>query len=106
MEIKNNRKIVFLAGFLFSIPVALVSYVNSSFLENYVGIIYIIASFLTILGLLEMPKILTRLGNRLTILIFCSLVALSMLSLAFSDNIYIAISAFIVSFTSLVRSST
>jgi MFS family permease len=106
MEMKHNRKIIYLAGFLFSIPIALVSYINSSFLEgyvgeNYIGIIYVIASILTILGLLQMPKILTRLGNRLTILLFCSLIAISMMLLAFGDNIYTIIPAFILYFISI-----
>ncbi len=103
---KHNRKIIYLAGFLFSIPIALVSYINSSFLEsyvgeNYIGVVYIVASVLTILGLLEMPKILTKLGNRLTIFLFCSLIAISMMLLAFGDNIYTIIPAFILYFISI-----
>ncbi|MEK7088761.1 MAG: MFS transporter [Patescibacteria group bacterium] len=106
MEMRHNRKIIYLAGFLFSIPVALVSYINSSFLEiyvgkNYIGIIYIVASIMTILGLLKMPKILTRLGNRLTILLSCSLIFLSLILLAFGNNASVVIPAFIIYFISI-----
>ena len=84
MEIKHDRKIIYLAGFLFTIPIALTSYINSSLLkiyisENYIGILYVIASIVTIWGFFKMPKILNRLGNRfvsflLSILIFLSLI--------------------------------
>jgi len=97
---KHNRKIIYLAGFLFSIPVALTSYINSSFLENYIsesyiGIIYIIASIITIFGLLKMPKILNNLGNRFTIFLSCSILFLSLILLSFVNNIFIIIIAFI-----------
>jgi len=106
MEMKHNRKIIYLAGFLFSIPIALASYINSSFLEiyvgkNYVGIIYIIASIITILGLLRMPKVLTRLGNSLTIILSCLLIFLSLILLAFGKNVFIVIPAFIIYFISI-----
>lgn len=100
-----NRKIIYLAGFLFSMPVALTSYINSSVLsvyisEYYLGIVYIIASFLTIMGMLKMPKILTRLGNRATILLFSLLFFLSLISLALGQNNFIIICAFILYFIS------
>ncbi|MFA5937095.1 MAG: MFS transporter [Candidatus Paceibacterota bacterium] len=103
---KHNRKIIYLAGFLFSIPIALASYINSSFLEiyvgkNYVGIIYIIASVITILGLLRMPKVLTRLGNSSTIILSCLLIFLSLILLAFGKNVFIVIPAFIIYFISI-----
>ena len=103
---KHNRKLIYLAGFLFAIPIALASYINSSFLEiyvgkNYVGIIYIIASIVTILGLLKMPKILTRLGNRATILLFCFLIFLSFILLSLGNNALVAILAFILYFASI-----
>ncbi len=103
---RHNRRIIYLAGFLFSIPVALVSYINSSFLEiyvgkNYVGLIYIVASIVTIWGLLKIPKILTNLGNRITILLSCSLMFLSLVLLAFGSNALIVILSFILYFVSI-----
>ena len=104
--IKHNRKIIYLAGFLFSVSIALTSYINSSFLEiyagkNYIGIIYVIASVITILGLLRMPKILTRIGNRKTILLFCFFIFLSLLLLALGNTGFIVIPAFILYFVSI-----
>ena len=49
---------------------------------------------MTILGLLKMPKILTRLGNRLTILLSCSLIFLSLILLAFGNNASVVIPAY------------
>ena len=100
---KYNRKIIYLVGFLFSIPVALTSYINSSFLENYintyyVGIIYIVASTLTIIGMLKMPKILTRLGNRTTTIFFSLLLFLSLIMLAFGNKDFIIIPSFVLYF--------
>ncbi|MEK7572549.1 MAG: MFS transporter [Patescibacteria group bacterium] len=103
---KNSRKIIYLAGFLFSISIALVSYINSSFLEtyinrDYVGIIYIIASVMAIIVLLKMPKILARLGNYLTVLSSCLLLFISLILLAFGKNVFIVIPAFIFYFVSV-----
>ncbi len=101
----KNRTIIFIAGFLFSIPLALTSYINSSFLatyisEYYVGIVYIIASIIAILGLLRMPKILTSLGNRLASLYFALLSFLSLIILAFSHNEIAIIGAVVLYFIS------
>ncbi len=102
---KNNRRIIYFAGFLFSIPLALTSYINSSFLENYineyyVGIIYIIASAIAIFGLLRMPRILTKLGNRYTILLFTFTAFISLILLALSNNAVSVILGIILYFIS------
>ncbi|OGI89778.1 hypothetical protein A2911_00770 [Candidatus Nomurabacteria bacterium RIFCSPLOWO2_01_FULL_40_15] len=102
---QHNRKIIYLAGFLFSMPIALTSYVNSSFLENYisqyyVGILYIIASAITIVSMLEMHRILTRLGNRFTVVFFSVLTFFSFLLLSFSTKGIVVISAFVLYFIS------
>src|SRR3989344_2858619 len=102
---RHNRKIIYIVGFLISIPVALTSYINSSILEIYVnkyylGIIYVIASIVTIVGMLQMPKILTRLGNRFTTIFFSILFLLSLILLALGDRDFIVIPAFIIYFIS------
>jgi len=99
----TNRRIIYLAGFLFSIPIALTSYINSSFLETHmsakeVSMLYVFASILTVLGMLKMPKILTQFGNRITTLVFSLLSFLSLILLAFSDNTVIITSAFVLFF--------
>ncbi len=100
---KHNRKIIYLAGFLFSIPIALTSYINSSFLQTHmskkeVSLLYVFASIITVLGLLQMPKILTRLGNRVTTLVFCLLSFVSLLLLAISQNSVVVTGAFVLFF--------
>lgn len=102
---RQNRNIIYLAGFLFSIPIALTSYVNSSALEtyiskNYIGLLYGITSILTILALLRLPKILTHYGNRATTVIFSFLCFISLLLLAFIHVKFIFILAFVVFFIS------
>ncbi|MCX6751599.1 MAG: MFS transporter [Candidatus Nomurabacteria bacterium] len=106
MEMKHNRKIIYLAGFLFSIPVALTSYINSSFLEtyintNYVGILYVFASIITVWSLLKMSKLVFHLGNRQTTLVFSLIIFLSLMALAFVHNIFVIIPAFILYFVSI-----
>ena len=102
---KTDRKIIYLAGFLFSIPLALTSYINSSFLESYIhedyiGILYVIASIFTIWGLFKMPKILSQLGNRSTALLFSFLIFLSLILLSIGQKGFIVVPAFILYFIS------
>lgn len=64
---RHNRKIVYLAGFLFSLPVALAAYVNSSFISNFVGekfsgMVFVLGSALSIIALILAPKIFQRIG--------------------------------------------
>ena len=105
MFTKKNIKIVFLAGFLFSIPIALTSYINSSFLkgyinESYIGILYIISSIITIWGFFEMPAILNKLGNRLVSLLMSILIFVSLILMAFGNNSLLITSGFILYFVS------
>jgi len=109
---RHNRKIIYLAGFLLAMPLALTSYINSSTLEMYVsreylGIIYVTASLLTIVGMLKMPKIMTRLGNRYTTLWLSGLFFLSLILLAIGGQAFIVIPAFILYFmvTTLIFAS-
>ena len=102
---KYGPRIICLTGFLFSIPMALTSYVNSSFLlssvgEYRLGVIYIIASIITIIGLFQMPKILTAIGNRMMAILFSLLLLLSFITVSIGREISIIILAFIVYFVS------
>lgn len=99
----TNIRIIYLIGFLFTIPLALTSYINSSLLEqyiskNYVGLVYVFASILTIIGMLKMPKLLTRFGIRKTAIIFSGINILSLLILAFSKISILTIPSFIIYF--------
>lgn len=103
---ERNRKIIYLAGFLFSLPIALTSYINSSYLgtfvaESYVGLIYIVAALLSIVAMLYMDKILTRFGNRRTSLLFSLLLTVSLLVLSFSGAPFLIIASFILYFLSI-----
>src|SRR3989344_6304981 len=101
----HHRKIIYLASFLFALPVAITTYINSSFLETYmatyrVGLVYIISSILTIFGLSLMPRLLTRIGARLMSLYLSIAILLSFVVLAFAGNAPLVILAFVVNFTS------
>ena len=101
---RHNRKIIYLAGFLFSLPIALMSYVNSSFLssfvgENRMGITYVFASVVSILGLLVAPHILKKLGGYKFLLLVTALDALSIFCFVFFNVPWIITTAFIAGFT-------
>ena len=100
---RKERIIIYLVGFLFSIPIALTSYINSSFLgtyinEYYVGFLYIISSLITIYVLLKTPKLLNKIGNRKSSLYFSLATFLSFILLAFGNKSFIIIPAFIIYF--------
>lgn len=99
----QNRKIIYLIGFIFSLPIAFTSYINSSFLENYINnyyisFVYVVASILSILTFLEMPKLITRFGNKNTILLGSILTTLCLISLALNKNVFVVITSFILFF--------
>lgn len=102
---KRKRYITYLAGFLFSIPLALTSYINSSLLEGFmsptkVSALYIGAAILTILGLSEMPRVLKRFGNYRSTLALSLLGFISLIFLAFTENINLVVISFVVYFLS------
>lgn len=102
---RPKREIIYLTGFLLSMPLALTSYINSSMLEMHVnkyslGIIYVVASILTIFAMLGMPKILNRLGNRSASFLFSFLFFISLILLALGGKDFIIIPAFILYFIS------
>lgn len=100
---RQKRELIYLTGFILSLPIALTSYINSSVLETYVsryyiGILYAIASVITIIGMLIMPRILTRLGNRKTVLMFSLLFLLSLALIALGEKDFIVLPAFMLYF--------
>lgn len=100
----HQRKIIYLAGFLFSLPIALASYINSSFIssfigEKFVGLIYILGSISSILALLLAPKIFKKIGGYKFLLLIVFLDALSFLTLSFTHNIYSIVVVFILGFS-------
>ncbi len=100
----HKRKIIYLAGFLFSLPIALASYINSSFIstfvsEKFVGIIYILGSIGSILALLLAPRVFKKIGGYKFLLSIIFLDALSFLLLSITKNVWLAIIVFILGFS-------
>ena len=101
---KNNRHIIYLVGLLFSLPVALASYINSSFIasfvgEKLVGIVYTASSVFSILFLLLAPKIWSKVGGYKFLLIAASLSSLSFLGLALTTHTFTTALIFILGFS-------
>ncbi len=100
MATKKIYRIYFLA-FIFSLHIALSAYANSSFLsemvgEKYVGILYTIASIITLVLLSNTRVILKHFGNRRLMLVFILINMASLATLIASGNpLYISI-AFIM----------
>lgn len=86
---------------LFSLHWALVLYINSSFLEQFVSastvsILYISAAALTIIGFLHASPLLTRFGN-IPLMLSCTAIEFTaLLAMAFTASPYIAVVAFII----------
>jgi MFS family permease len=106
---KNKREIIYLAGFLFSLPIALSSYINSSFLSSFVGeksvgIIYALGSICSILALLIAPKIFRKMGGYKFLLLITLFDALAFFLLTFVKNGWSVVLVFIlgVSFNTLL----
>lgn len=100
---KHNRRIIYLAGFLFSIPIALMSYINSSFLSTFVrsemmGLTYAAASLASILGLLLAPHVLRRMGGYRFLLLVIGLDALTVLTFVLATQAWAVLAAFILGF--------
>jgi MFS family permease len=99
---KLNRKIIYYAEFLYSIPISLAYFINSSFIasltnEKFVGIVYAMGAILSILALIYASKIFRRLGGYKFLLLVTFLDALSFIALALVKNIWILVIAFILS---------
>ncbi|MDO8659352.1 MAG: MFS transporter [Candidatus Parcubacteria bacterium] len=101
---QNKRKIIYLISFIFSLSIALMSYINSSFIssflnEKFVGTIYALGSITSIIALLVVNKIFRKIGGYRFLLLTTILNALSILFLAFADNALKAGVFFVFGFT-------
>ncbi|MES3031728.1 MAG: MFS transporter [Patescibacteria group bacterium] len=99
----QKRKIIYLSGFIFSLSIALMSYINSSFIasfvgEKLVGTIYALSSIVSILILLIAPEIFRKVGGYKFLLYAISLNALSVLLFAFSKDVWSAVILFVSGF--------
>lgn len=90
-----------MAGFLYSLPVALAAYINSSFISSFTGeklagIVYALGSFFSIIALLIVPKIWRVLGGYKFILLVSFVFAMIFEALAFVHNTWLVVVLFIV----------
>ena len=103
---QSNIFVIYLLGFLFTLHVALPSYVTSTFLarftsENFVGIMYTLSALLTIGAFTIVPRVLRKFGNYKTAMGLLALDLLSVLGLAFVQNEFLISVFFIASFVAI-----
>lgn len=104
----NAFYVLNILGFLFSMALALPLYVNSTFITEHltrifgdavadkaVGIIYVASSFVTLIALLLVPRLLNRFGNYKTTSVLLIINVFLMFALGWLDSIFIIVPAFI-----------
>jgi MFS family permease len=103
---KGNSKLknIFFLGFLLSLHLAFISYINSSFLSIYtveknVSLIYIFIYIISVLALFFIPKVLQKIGSYKFLLWSSGLNALSLFLLSALKSPLQIISVFILYFT-------
>ena len=92
---------MYVLSFIFSLHISISAYVSSIFLtgimeEGYIGILYTIASLLTLLLLTKSSNILKNLGNRKLTLLFLLVNMIALVGLITSTNPYIIGTSFIL----------
>jgi MFS family permease len=102
---KMNKSVIYLLVFLFTLHTTPATYINSSFLKQFipaenVGYIYTIASLLTIISFFWVRKLLRKRGNFKTILTILTIEVATLLIMASSTVPAIAIGAYIIGFVS------
>jgi len=100
----HNRKIIYWAGFLHTVALALTYYINSSFLagalgERWVGLIYAGASLASLAALLLTPALFRKIGGHKFLLFVSIFSSLSFLSLATFAHPAAIVASFILSFS-------
>ena len=94
------RYIVLLGNLFFSFSLAITAYVNSTFIEKFVGelgvgLLYAVAAVATIIALTKATKLLSRIGNRTFFLLYGTIHALSLATLTLPiDSLVVRIIAF------------
>lgn len=96
---KINR--MYILSFLFTLHIALSAYVNSTFLsgvisEKYVGVLYTVASIVTLLLISKSANILKFFGNRRLTLGLLAVNMISLVGMITSTNPYIISASFII----------
>lgn len=86
LKVNQSLIILYAAGFILSIATHITSYINSSFIENFVGVqhtgfFFIAANIFTFIAMLFFTKIIIRLGNFIATKIVLIIAVLSSLGL-------------------------
>jgi MFS family permease len=104
MDLVRNRKLIYGAVFLFSLPFALTHYINSSFIsafagEGSVGIIYTLGSLGSFLTLFLAPRLMKKLGGYrfLVLVVFLNFVYYTLIGVL--HNTYAVVAIFIAGFS-------
>lgn len=103
MNPRHLLRTTYWAGFLLNSHVALISYVNSSFLatkipEFLVGILYTASALLSIIGLFLVPRMIKKIGSRIVITGILTLTISSLVTMIISTNIILTTVCFILYF--------
>lgn len=94
---------LYIMGFAFALRSALPSYINSTFLSDFlgerlVGLVFVFCSIVTIFGFVYMPRILKKYGNYKTTIAFSTINLFSLIGLAFLQNINLILFCFLVNY--------
>ena len=100
---RSLLRTTYLAGFLFTFHIALLSYVNSSFLatkipETLIGLLYTASAFIAILGLYLIPKLIARFGSSKILGLLVLINIANILGLILSKNVAVIASCFTLYF--------
>lgn len=95
---------IYLLTFVFTLHITPTTYINSSFLEEFVGtknvgFVYATASILTILAFFYIRKFLKKIGNYKTFLSLLIIETTTLLIMAFTGTAVIAVIAYVIGFT-------
>ncbi|MEA2112392.1 MAG: MFS transporter [Patescibacteria group bacterium] len=96
------RPVLYILSFIIALQAAIPAYINSSFIEQYLssekltGLLYTIASILTVAGLLLIPIFLKKIGNFTATLFISLLSGIALLILTFSHSLHFVLSSFII----------
>ena len=97
----SKIKRMYVLSFIFALHISISAYISSVFLteiikEDFVGILYTIASLLTLILFTKSSSILKNIGNKRLTVIFLIINMISLVGLITSDNPYIIGSSFVL----------
>lgn len=98
-----RKTILYVLIFIFTLHVTPATYINSSFLgqflpESYVGYVFSVASVFTIIAFIFIRRLLTKIGNFKTALTMILLEVICLLTLVVSDFAPLVLTAYIIGF--------